>query len=87
MRIRIFLDKIWKRVDIHALNAYNDKQKGGGVMKRRDLVRKLEQNGWRYLRPGGNHDIYTNGIRTEEIGRHIEIDEDLAKKILKRNGI
>ena len=56
-------------------------------MKRRDLIRKLEQNGWWHMRAGGNHDIYTNGKRIEPIGRHTEIDELLAKKILKRNGI
>jgi predicted RNA binding protein YcfA (HicA-like mRNA interferase family) len=56
-------------------------------MKRRDLIKKLESNGWYFLRAGGNHDIYTNGKRTEPIGRHTEIDEILAKKILRRNGI
>ena len=56
-------------------------------MKRRDLIKKLEDNGWYYLRDGGNHDIYTNGIRIEPIGRHNEIGEKLAKIILKRNGI
>ncbi|MCL2353250.1 MAG: type II toxin-antitoxin system HicA family toxin [Defluviitaleaceae bacterium] len=56
-------------------------------MKRRDLIKKLEKNGWYLLRHGANHDIYTNGLRNEPIGRHIEIDEKLAKKILKRNGI
>ena len=56
-------------------------------MKRRDLIKKLEENGWWYLRNGGRHDIYTNGKRNEPIGRHTEIDEILAKKILKRNGI
>ena len=56
-------------------------------MKRRDLIKKLEQNGWHFLREGGNHDIYTNGKRNELIGRHTEISEQLAKKILKRNGI
>ena len=56
-------------------------------MKRRDLVKKLESNGWWFLREGGNHDIYTNGVKREPIGRHKEIDEMLAKKILKRNGI
>ena len=56
-------------------------------MKRRDLIKKLEQNGWYFLRAGTNHDIYSNGKRIEPIGRHIEIDEELAKKILKRNGI
>ena len=60
---------------------------GGSSMKRRDLIKKLEQRGWYFLRAGSNHDIYTDGKRIEPIGRHTEIDEDLAKKILKRNGI
>lgn len=56
-------------------------------MKRRDLIKKLEENGWHYLRDGGNHDIYSNGKRIEPIERHREINEVLAKKILRRNGI
>ncbi len=30
-------------------------------MKRRDLIKLLEKNGWTFLRNGGNHDIYTDG--------------------------
>lgn len=30
-------------------------------MKRRDLVKLLESNGWYYVRDGGRHDIYSNG--------------------------
>jgi len=56
-------------------------------MKRKDFIRKMEENGWYYLRDGGNHDIYTNGERCEPIERHTEIPEMLARKILKRNGI
>jgi mRNA interferase HicA len=56
-------------------------------MKRADLIKKLTDNGWWFLRPGGNHDIYTNGKRHEPIGHHREIGEKLAKKILKRNRI
>jgi len=56
-------------------------------MKRRDLIKKLEENGWWLDRHGSNHDIYTNGKATEPIGRHIEIKEELAKQILRRNGI
>ena len=55
-------------------------------MKRRDLIRKLEKNGWYYLRDGGNHDIYTKGKEIEAIPRHREIPEYLAKAILKRRG-
>ena len=56
-------------------------------MKRVDLIRTLEKNGWYLLRNGSNHDIYTNGIKTEPIPRHKEIRERLALQILKRAGI
>lgn len=56
-------------------------------MKRRDLIRKLEKNGWWILREGANHDIYTNGIKSEPIPRHNEINELLAKAIIKRQGL
>ena len=60
---------------------------GGQDMKRRDLIRLLEKNGWWYKRDGGNHDIYTDGINIEPVARHTEIDEQLAKKIIKRRGL
>lgn len=56
-------------------------------MKRRDLVKRLKRSGWYFKRRGGNHDIYTNGQRNEPISRTREIDEVIAKDILKRNGI
>ena len=56
-------------------------------MKRRDLIKKLEDNGWRFERHGGNHDIYTNGIDIEPISHQKEIDENLARKIIKRRGL
>ncbi|WP_141131594.1 type II toxin-antitoxin system HicA family toxin [Anaerovirgula multivorans] len=36
-------------------------------MKRRDLIKKLEKNGWWKLREGGKHEIYTNGKVNETI--------------------
>jgi mRNA interferase HicA len=54
-------------------------------MKRRDLVAKLEEAGCVLLRHGAKHDIYhspKNG-RSEPVPRHREINEFLAKKILK----
>lgn len=56
-------------------------------MKRTDLIKKLETNGWYLLRNGSNHDIYTDGEHMEAIPRHKEIKEYLAKNILKRAGI
>ncbi|MBS4879340.1 type II toxin-antitoxin system HicA family toxin [Evtepia sp.] len=56
-------------------------------MKRRDLIKLLERNGWYLKRNGGNHDIYTNGVDNEPISRQSEIKEDLAKAIIKRRGL
>lgn len=56
-------------------------------MKRKDLIRLLERNGWRFLRSGGNHDVYTNGKELEAIPRHNEIKENLAKAIIKRRDL
>lgn len=56
----------------------------GGEMKRKKLIKILTDNGWWLLRYGANHDIYTNGIKCEPIPRHREIDEMLAKAIIKR---
>lgn len=53
-------------------------------MKRRDLVKLLEKNGWYYMRDGGRHDIYTNGKFSEPIPRHREINELLAKSIIRK---
>ena len=56
-------------------------------MKRRDLIRLLEKNGWYLLRTGANHDIYTNGKENEPIPRHSELKEMLAKSIIRRRGL
>ena len=56
-------------------------------MKRRDLIRKLEGAGWWLDRRGSNHDIYTNGKAFEPISRQREINEILAKKVIKRRGL
>ena len=56
-------------------------------MKRRDLIKLLEKNGWYLKRNGGNHDLYTDGNRIEPIPRHPEIKERLAKFIIKKLGL
>ena len=54
-------------------------------MKRHDLIAHLEQAGCYLIRRGGKHDIYHNPDtgKTEPIPRHREINERLAKKIIK----
>ena len=54
-------------------------------MKQADLVKKLEDAGFVFERHGGNHDIYVKGNVRETIPRHREVNERLAKAILKRN--
>lgn len=56
-------------------------------MKQKDLIKLLVHNGWYLLRNGANHDVYTNGTAMEPIPRHREINEQLAKAIIKRQGL
>lgn len=56
-------------------------------MKRADLIKKLEDGGFVFDRHGSSHDIYVRWNIKETIPRHREIDERLAKAILKRNGL
>jgi mRNA interferase HicA len=53
-------------------------------VKRRDLEQRLTACGWRFLRGGGRHDVWTDGEREEAIPRHREINERLARAILRR---
>lgn len=54
-------------------------------MKRKDLIRKLESNGCMLIRHGGKHDWYHNPKTkiSQPIPRHKEINEYLARHILK----
>ena len=54
-------------------------------MKRRDLVQTLEQAGCKLLRHGSRHDIYHHPQtgRSQPVPRHREINERLARKIIK----
>lgn len=56
-------------------------------MKRSDLIKLLETNGWTFKRHGHDHDIYFKGRDREPIPRHKEVDEQLAKAIIKRRGL
>ncbi|MDD3137555.1 MAG: type II toxin-antitoxin system HicA family toxin [Lachnospiraceae bacterium] len=56
-------------------------------MKQRDLVKKLKNIGFKLERHGGNHDTYTRGNDIEQIPRHKEINEQLAKAILRKWGL
>jgi predicted RNA binding protein YcfA (HicA-like mRNA interferase family) len=55
-------------------------------VKRRDLIKTLEQMGCIFVRNGGRHDWYTNPKtkQSQPIPRHTEINENLAKSIIKK---
>ena len=54
-------------------------------MKRKDLIKKIENAGGIFIRHGGKHDWYQNPKTkiSQPIPRHKEINEYLAKHILK----
>ena len=56
-------------------------------MRQRDLIKKLENAGFIFYRHGGNHDIYIRGEEMEQIPRHKEINERLARAILRKWGL
>lgn len=57
-------------------------------MKRRDLIKKLEANGYRQIRDNGNHTIYkAPDKRAVQVPKHREINENTANQILKDAGL
>ena len=56
-------------------------------MKQKDLIKKLQQAGFQFERHGADHDIYRRGSDIEEVPRHREVNERLARKILKKWGL
>ena len=56
-------------------------------MKQRELIKRLERAGFIFDRHGGKHDIYIRNDKIEKIPRHKEINEQLAKAILRKWGL
>ena len=56
-------------------------------MKQKDLIKMLELNGWHFDRHGGSHDIYIKDDDILAVPRHREIDERLARDIIRKKGL
>ena len=56
-------------------------------MKQRDLIKLLQSAGFEFYRHRGKHDVYRRGTDEEYVPRHKEINEKLAKEILKKWGV
>jgi mRNA interferase HicA len=52
-------------------------------MKRRQLLKHIMKFGAKLLREGSRHSIYCKGNLKTEVPRHIEIIDELARKICK----
>jgi len=55
-------------------------------VKRRDLIKYFEENGFYLLREGGKHSIYTNNHKTLPIKRHRTIDRT-ANELCEQAGL
>jgi predicted RNA binding protein YcfA (HicA-like mRNA interferase family) len=55
-------------------------------MKRRDLIRRIEEGGAVFIRHGGKHDWYQNPTTkmAQPVPRHSEIKEFVAKSIIRK---
>jgi predicted RNA binding protein YcfA (HicA-like mRNA interferase family) len=56
-------------------------------VKRRDLIKHFEENGFYLLREGRKHSIYTNGVKVVPIKRKRELDRITANELCKQAGI
>jgi len=54
------------------------------MVKRKELEKALRELNWWFLRHGGKHDVWTNGEREEPIPRHVEVNEKLARSIIRK---
>ena len=56
-------------------------------VKRMDIIKLFERNGFSLLREGGNHSIYTNGEKTIPLKRHKQFDRITANELCKQAGL
>jgi len=54
------------------------------VLKQRDLIKKFTDAGFKFERHGSDHDIYKRGNDEEQIPRHREIKEPLARALIRK---
>jgi len=56
-------------------------------VKRRELIKYLERNGFFLLREGSKHSIYTDGKKIIPVKRHRTLDRITANEICKQAGL
>jgi mRNA interferase HicA len=56
-------------------------------VSRLDLIRYLEEHGFRLLREGANHSVYSNGTKAIPVKRHRQLDRITANALCKQAGL
>ena len=56
-------------------------------VKRRELLKHFEENGFYLLREGRKHSIFTNGTKVVPIKRKRQLDRITANELCKQAGI
>jgi mRNA interferase HicA len=56
-------------------------------VKRRDLVKYPEANGFRLVCEGSKHSVYTNGVKMIPVKRHRLLDRITANELYKQAGL
>jgi len=56
-------------------------------VKRRDLIKYFEEQGYFLLREGKKHSIYTNNQKTIPVKRHKTLDRITANELCKQAGL
>ncbi len=56
-------------------------------VKRRDLIKYLNENNFQLQREGRNHSIYSNGKTIIPVKRHKQFDRITANEICKQAGL
>ena len=57
-------------------------------MKRRDIIKRLQDAGYKVIRDDGDHTVlWKPGSRIIQVPRHREINENTARQILRDAGL
>ncbi|MGH7964044.1 MAG: type II toxin-antitoxin system HicA family toxin [Candidatus Binatia bacterium] len=56
-------------------------------VKRKDLIRHFEKHGFRLLREGAKHSVYTNEDKVIPVKRHSTLNRITANELCKQAGI
>lgn len=77
----VFFGAFFDALDLYTIIVYYKERRS---MRRRELINKLIEAGFVFDRHGGKHDVYKRGDEEEMIPRHREINEKLAKSIIRK---